>query len=66
MCANASERRIGEALIDSHVPAMTFVSAAAPSTSVDQHLSSAVKRALLETIVAGVASKRQDIVDYFR
>jgi DNA polymerase theta len=66
MCANASEKKAAETLLRSQMPDLF---AAAKSTSVagtgeQQPLLASIKRALLESIVSGVASKHSDIVAY--
>ena len=59
MCSNAAEKRIGESLLNSQLPEIHF-----PSTSNDSDLLPSLKRALLETIVSGIATKKAEITSY--
>lgn len=60
MCSNANERKIAQTLISaSKLPELTFQP---PSSSGE--LSSSIKRALLETIVSGIAASKREIIQY--
>jgi DNA polymerase theta len=58
MCANQNEKRFAEILINSKLPEVTF------SSNKSSELKPSIKRALLETIVSGMASKKQEIIAY--
>lgn len=66
MCSNANERKIAQTLIGTtQMPDMNFSSNFGAQSSNDPaSLNSGVKRALLETIVSGIASSKQDVIDY--
>jgi len=59
MCGNAKEKQIAESLINSELKEIT-----ASELSAGDELKSSVKRALLETIVSGIASNRDEIIEY--
>lgn len=65
MCANANEKKIAQMLISSSsskIPEAAIGGNLGGQTSND--LNSGVKRALLETIVSGVACSKQEVIDY--
>lgn len=61
MCSNLNEKKIGENLLNSSIPE---ISANMNQKSSNTELLSSVKRALLETIVSGIASRKEDIIQY--
>jgi DNA polymerase theta len=59
MCSNLNEKKIADTLVNcSKLPELTF------NSSSSTELSSSVKRALLETIVSGIATKRGELCQY--
>ncbi|CAF0883929.1 unnamed protein product [Brachionus calyciflorus] len=59
MCANLNEKKIAENLLNSEIPELV-------TSEAQKELSSSIKRALLETIVSGVASRKKEIIDYVK
>ena len=59
ICSNPSEKKAGETLINSKMPEISV--SALKNT---EELLPSIKRALLETIVSGVDTKKQEIIDY--
>ena len=60
LCANAKEKQIGSTLLNSELKEIETTVAA----NVDDELKSSIKRALLETIVSGIASQKTEIIEY--
>jgi len=58
MCANQNEKRFAEILINSQLPEVAF------NLNKSNELKPSIKRALLETIVSGIASKKSEIIEY--
>lgn len=62
MCSTSNENKIAESLINcAQLPELSFGSHFNTSNEI---LSSGIKRALLETIVSGIASSKEDIIQY--
>lgn len=59
MCANINEKKIAESLINSEISEHISVDA-------KTELFGSIKRALLETIVSGVAVQKKEIIDYVK
>ena len=57
MCANQNEKKFAEMLINSKQAEIKF-------NTKNTDLKASIKRALLETIVSGIASKREEIIEY--
>jgi hypothetical protein len=71
MCSNAAEKRLGECLINSELPELSStMGIAAPFTTKGNkqqnvnELASSMKRAILETIVSGIATTKEDLKLY--
>lgn len=65
MCSNANEKKIAQCLIStSLIPEMNFTSNFRVQSSNDDALNCGVKRALLETIVSGIACSKHDVIEY--
>ena len=60
MCSNPSEKKAAEALLSSKIPEIATETV---SKNNDELLAS-IKRALLETIVSGTATKKDEIIQY--
>lgn len=63
MCSNSNERKIAEHLLNASYSEASSSSVNKPPVDSDT-LSASIKRALLETIVSGVASNKQEVVNY--
>lgn len=65
MCSNANERKIAEGLVNiEQMPEANFASNLSAQSNETAPLNGGIKRALLETIVSGVASSKQEVIDY--
>ena len=62
MCSNQAEKRAAETLINSKIPEVT--SDCLLNTNTNEELLPSIKRALLETIVSGTATKKCEIIQY--
>lgn len=60
MCANPNEKKIAETLLNSNLPELST------AVNASNDLVSSIKRALLETIVSGIATKKNEIISYVR
>lgn len=59
LCGNAKEKQIAHTLLNSE---LKEIEAVAPKA--DDELKASIKRALLETIVSGIATQKSDIIQY--
>lgn len=57
MCANKNEKNLAEVLINSKQPELGF-------SLKENELKASIKRALLETIVSGIAYKKDEVIEY--
>ncbi len=65
MCSNLNEKKIGEALLNSNImDCVNNTMVNKPTTVQSTELCGSVKRALLETIVSGVAVKKTELLQY--
>ena len=58
MCSNLAEKRIAQSLVKAKLTEINV-----PILN-EEHLLPSIKRALLETIVSGIASKKHEIIEY--
>lgn len=67
MCSNAKEKKIAETLIGcSQVQEANFMPYSWKKSTDDTSLNPSIKRALLETIVSGMASTKCQVIEYLK